>query len=81
MRQKLADALAFEPPPLTRREARVSDIPRKARAVVGMRRSGKTYFLHQCLGDRLDAGAPREALVYFSFENPRRKTAPWAITV
>ena len=57
--------------PLTRREARVSDIPRKARAVVGMRRSGKTCFLHQCLRDRLDAGTQREALVYFSFEDER----------
>lgn len=61
IRQKIADALAFEPPPLTRREARVPEIPRKACAVVGMRRSGKTYFLHQCLADRLAAGAPREA--------------------
>lgn len=71
IRQKIADALTFEPPPLTRREARVSTVPRKVRAVIGMRRSGKTWFLHQCLNDRLDAGVPREALVYFSFEDER----------
>lgn len=71
IRQKIADALAFEPPALTRRDARVAEIPRKARAIVGMRRSGKTCFLHQCLADRLAAQAPREALVYFSFEDER----------
>ena len=71
IRQKLADALAFEPPSMTRREARLPAIPRKARAVVGMRRSGKTWFLWQCLRDRLNAGAPREVLVYFSFEDER----------
>ncbi len=71
IRQKIADALAFAPPASTRREAHVPAIPRKAHAVVGMRRSGKTYFLLQCLADRLAAGTPREALVYFSFENER----------
>jgi predicted AAA+ superfamily ATPase len=71
IRQKIADALAFMPPPLTRRDARPPAIPGKARAVVGMRRSGKTCFLHQCLADRLATGTPREALVYFSFEDER----------
>lgn len=71
IRQKIADALAFQPPALTRRDARIPGIRRKARAVVGMRRAGKTCFLLQCLTDRLAAGVPREALVYFSFEDER----------
>lgn len=71
IRQKLADALIFEPPALTRREAYLPRIPRKARAVIGMRRAGKTWFLYQCLRDRLAGGTPREALVYFSFEDER----------
>ena len=71
IRQKIADALVFVPPGLTRRDARLPAIPGKARAVVGIRRSGKTCFLHQCLADRLAAGTPREALVYFSFEDER----------
>ncbi len=71
IRQKIADTLAFQPPALTRRDARIPGIPRKARAVVGMRRAGKTCFLLQCLADRLAAGAPRETLVYFSFEDER----------
>jgi hypothetical protein len=71
IRQKLADALAFEPPRMTRREARVPAIPGKAHAVIGMRRTGKTWFMYQCLQDRLDSGAPRESLVHFNFEDER----------
>ena len=40
-------------------------------AVIGMRRSGKTTFLWQCLGERLEAGTPRDALLYFNFEDER----------
>lgn len=71
IRQKLADALASELPSLTRRDARVPSIPGKAHAVVGMRRSGKSCFLKQCLSDYAKAGIPRDALVYFSFEDER----------
>ena len=46
-------------------------IPGKAHAVVGMRRAGKSCFLKQCLSDRAKAGVPRDALVYFSFEDER----------
>lgn len=56
LRQKLADALAIVPPKLTRREVRLPAVPRKALAVVGMRRAGKSTFLWQCLADRLTAG-------------------------
>jgi hypothetical protein len=71
IRQKLADALMFEPPELTRRDVRLPRLPRRAHAIIGMRRAGKTYFLHQCLRERLEGGAPRESLVYFSFEDER----------
>jgi uncharacterized protein len=43
----------------------------KARAVIGMRRAGKTSFLFQCLADRLASGIARERLVYFNFEDER----------
>jgi hypothetical protein len=71
IRQKLADALAFDPPPLTLRDIRLPNVPRRAHAIIGMRRAGKTYFLHQCLRERLESGAPRESLIYFSFEDER----------
>ncbi len=71
IRQKLADSLAADLPRLTRRDARVPGIPGKAHAIIGMRRAGKTCFLRQYLADQADAGVPRDALVYFSFEDER----------
>jgi uncharacterized protein len=69
--QKLLDALAPQPPPLTRRDIRLPAVRNKALAVIGMRRSGKSTFLWQCLADRLAGGTPRDDLVYISFEDDR----------
>ncbi len=71
VREKLADSFAMDFPVMTRREAILPGIPGKAHAVIGMRRAGKTWFLLQCLADRLAAGTPREMLVYFNFEDER----------
>jgi len=71
IQQKIADGLVAPPPPLTRRTIDVPTIPGKALAVIGMRRAGKTYFLWQCLADRVAAGEPRAALLYFNFEDER----------
>src|SRR5690606_31445879 len=58
-------------PQLTRREIRLPHVPGKALAVIGMRRSGKTSVLWQCLGDLLETPVPRESLVYLNFEDER----------
>lgn len=71
LRQKLSDALVAEVPGLTRREIRLPQVPGKALAVIGMRRSGKTCFLWQCLADQLAAGAPRASQVLLNFEDDR----------
>jgi predicted AAA+ superfamily ATPase len=71
LRQKLIDSLAAQPPPLTRRDIRLPAVRGKAPAVIGVRRSGKSTFLWQCIADRLSAGTPREDLVYISFEDER----------
>ena len=71
IQQKIADGLAVAPPSLTRRTIYVPAIPGKALAVIGMRRAGKTYFLWQCLADKLAAGEPCAALLYFNFEDER----------
>ena len=42
IREKLADAADLRFPQLTRREANGSTVAGKARAVIGMRRAGKT---------------------------------------
>ena len=52
--EKLADALEQPFPELVRRKAIVTSHPRKAKAVIGMRRAGKTSFLFQMLQDRLE---------------------------
>ena len=69
--EKLTDALHFEIPRLTLRQLQVSRIPQKARAVIGMRRSGKTWFLFQQMLERMALGVPRDRLMYFNFEDER----------
>jgi uncharacterized protein len=71
LRQKIVDSLDLSPPPLTRRDIRLPAVRGKALAVIGMRRSGKTTFLWQCLAERLKKGSPRESLLYLNFEDER----------
>lgn len=44
-------------------------LPNKATAVIGMRRAGKTTFLHQLRRERLESGVARERLPYINFED------------
>lgn len=71
IRAKIAAAVETPPPALTRRDASLPSITGKAIAVIGMRRAGKTSFLHQCRGDLLAAGVPANRLIYFNFEDER----------
>ena len=71
IRQKISDALVAPVPAHTRRDVHLPGVKGKVMAVIGMRRSGKTTFLWQCLADRLKAGTPRDALLYFNFEDER----------
>jgi predicted AAA+ superfamily ATPase len=71
LRQKIIDSFTFPLAPMTRRDVHLPSVPGKAFAVIGMRRSGKTTFLWQCLGERLAMGALRESLLYLSFEDER----------
>ena len=54
----------------TRRDARLSGVPGKAHAVIGMRRAGKTTFLRQLVAERRIEAAP-ERVVYLSFDDDR----------
>jgi len=64
--QKIIDALGAPVPTHTQRDVYLPGIKGKVLAVIGMRRSGKTTCLLQCLSDRLAAGVPRDALLYFN---------------
>lgn len=67
--EKLSAAMAAEAPlALTRRDARLSAVPGKVHAVIGMRRAGKTTFLRQLLQERR-AKLPAERAIYLSFDD------------
>ena len=71
-REQLADSLRKPLPRLTRRLVfGTVRFPSKATAVVGMRRAGKTTFLHQLRQERIEQGVPRQQLPYVSFEDER----------
>jgi uncharacterized protein len=67
----VADALARPLPAATPRSARLPWLVGKADAVVGMRRVGKTWLLFERMRELLDAGVPREDLLYVNFEDDR----------
>lgn len=71
LRTKVADGLHLPLPAATRRTIRIPQIPNKVKAIIGMRRSGKTVFLYQCMADCLAAGMLREHLLYLNFEDER----------
>lgn len=71
IREKILSGFETPLPSLTRRDARVPDIRGKAMVVIGMRRAGKTSFLHQQRVDRIALGRKPERLVYFNFEDER----------
>jgi predicted AAA+ superfamily ATPase len=71
LRLKLTEAITSPVPPLTRRDIRLPAVARKALAVIGVRRSGKTTFMWQSLAERQAAGVPREALLMLALEDDR----------
>jgi uncharacterized protein len=70
--EKLADSLAMPFPAATpRRVHGTVSFPGKATAVIGMRRAGKTTFLHQLRRERHERGIERVRLPYINFEDER----------
>lgn len=70
--QKLADSLSAPLPAFTARRVHGTlSLPGKATAVIGMRRAGKTTFLHQLRRERLERGIGQERLPYINFEDER----------
>ena len=69
---QLTDSLQKPLPDLTlRRVFGKVRFPGKVTAILGMRRAGKTTYLHQLRGQRIEEGAARESLPYISFEDER----------
>ncbi len=72
LREKIASADLLPEFPITTRELPFdARFPGKATAVVGMRRVGKTTFMHQLRRERTRRGLPPENLPWVSFEDER----------
>ncbi|HEV7672709.1 MAG TPA: ATP-binding protein [Thermoanaerobaculia bacterium] len=70
--EKLAESLSGPLPGGTpRRIFGASGLPGKATAIIGMRRAGKTTYLHQLRRERMAQGAARDHLPYLNFEDER----------
>jgi uncharacterized protein len=70
--EKLADSLTAPFPAATpRRVHGTVRFPGKATAVIGMRRAGKTTFLHQLRHEQYERGIDRVRLPYINFEDER----------
>jgi uncharacterized protein len=71
LRLKLSEALTAPLPPRTARDVRLPGVPNKAFAVIGVRRGGKTSFLHRRISEQLAAGDPPDTHLLVSLEDER----------
>ncbi len=69
--QIVTEGLNLHPPSMIRRELKLPATPDLATVILGMRRSGKTWFMYQTIGDLLEEGIPRERILYINFEDDR----------
>ena len=58
-------------PTPTHRDVELPALSGKIDAVIGMRRTGKTWFLFQAMNHYLEQGAPKEAMLYLNFDDER----------
>jgi len=69
--QLIADFHERPLPSLTRRYAQLPFLTGKIDTVIGMRRSGKTWFLFQVMSELLAKGVPKESILYLNLEDER----------
>ncbi|MDE3055120.1 MAG: ATP-binding protein [Verrucomicrobiota bacterium] len=55
----------------TVRDAEFSDVSGKIKVAMGMRRSGKTYFVYQHIFKLIREGIPKSSILYINFEDDR----------
>lgn len=56
---------------LVHRDAQFPKAPGKIKVAIGMRRSGKTYFIYQHILKLLEEGVPKSRILYINFEDDR----------
>jgi predicted AAA+ superfamily ATPase len=70
--EKLAESLTGPLPQTTPRQLYgTTSVSDKVTAIIGMRRAGKTTFVHQLRQQRLDQGISRDHVPYINFEDER----------
>jgi uncharacterized protein len=57
--------------PSVRRDAQFSQVSGKVEVAIGMRRTGKTYFVFQTIQDLLAQNTPVDTILYLNFEDDR----------
>ena len=67
----ISDFQGRELPALTPRHSRLRAMRGKASTVIGMRRSGKTWFCFQQMSGLLAAGTTRDRILYLNFDDER----------
>lgn len=68
--QYLIDFQKREFPKLINRTLKVS-LGKKINAIIGPRRAGKTYYLHQVMQEIIKAGKKKESIIYLNFESTK----------
>ena len=71
LEQLIADFHERNLPPFTPRHIRLPLLPNKADTVIGMRRSGKTYFVYQTISELVSKGIGKESILYLNLEDER----------
>lgn len=71
IQEKILSSTETPLPELTQRDAELPPIQGKAITVIGMRRAGKTSYLHQCRANGIHAGEHPTQHLYFNFEDER----------
>lgn len=61
----------FTLPDLIQRRTEFPFLPRKATVIIGMRRTGKTWFCYQKMKDLLKRGLPLNRILYLNFDDDR----------
>jgi predicted AAA+ superfamily ATPase len=69
--QLIDDFHERELPKPAKRENKFAEITGKADVIIGMRRSGKTWFCYQKIGELLASGIKKEQVLYLNFEDDR----------
>ena len=71
LEELIADFHERSLPTFTRRHVQLPWLPNKIDTIIGMRRSGKTWFVFQVISDLLSSEIHRESILYLNLEDER----------